>query len=61
VLRTAEGPGPLEALGLEPRQVVDAGSSEDQKLLTRRPDGEAALRLNVWLAPWDATKRAPNR
>jgi hypothetical protein len=33
-------------------------TAEDQKLLTRRPDGGLPLVLDVWMAPWDDTDRA---
>ncbi len=51
VLVTAESPGPLQSLGAVPRQVVDLRTSEDQRLLTRRPDGLAPLDVDLWVAP----------
>lgn len=51
VLVTAESPDPLRALGADPRQVVQLRTHEDQRLLERRPDGEAPLDVDLWLAP----------
>jgi hypothetical protein len=42
----------LAALGVRPRAAVDLRTGEDQRLLTRRPDGGAALRVAVWLGDW---------
>jgi hypothetical protein len=51
VLVTAESPQPLLALGASPRQVVDLRTTEDQRLLERRPDGLAPLSVDLWIAP----------
>ncbi|HET8615719.1 MAG TPA: hypothetical protein VFL94_09360 [Actinomycetales bacterium] len=51
VLVTAESPDPLAALGAHPRQVVDLRTTEDQRLLDRRPDGLAPLDVDLWVAP----------
>jgi hypothetical protein len=51
VLVTAESPDPLRSLGAEPRQVVDLRTTEDQRFLVRRPDGLAALSVELWIAP----------
>jgi hypothetical protein len=61
VLMTSEDDLPLLALGLEPRRVVSLVTDEDQKLLTERPEGSLPLRMNVWMAPWEATKASPTR
>ncbi|MBT0770345.1 hypothetical protein KIH74_15490 [Kineosporia sp. J2-2] len=50
---TPEGEAVIEALGLTSRQVVDLETIEDQRHLTRVPDGEDELDIDVWLA--DAT------
>jgi hypothetical protein len=39
-------------LGLQPTPAVRLRTTEDQRLLTRRPDGVAPLDVEVWLAPW---------
>ncbi|GAB6900995.1 hypothetical protein [Kineosporia succinea] len=51
---TPEGETVIETLGLEADPVVDVMSQEDQRYLTRVPDGEAELPVRVWLA--DATR-----
>jgi hypothetical protein len=51
VLVTAESPDPLLALGAQPRQVVDLRTTEDQRLLERRPDGLEPLDVDLWVAP----------
>lgn len=52
VLMTADSDAVLRYLGLEPQQVTDVVTTEDQRLLTRRPSGEQKLDIDVWLAPW---------
>jgi hypothetical protein len=59
VLITADDQLPLLALGLQPRRVVSLVTIEDQRLLARRPDGDLPMRMNVWMAPWDAPNPAP--
>jgi hypothetical protein len=39
----------------EPRQLVLLHTLEDQRLLTRRPDGSEPLDINLWAAPAPAT------
>lgn len=51
VLVAAQGPQPLRELGASPRQVVRLSTVEDQRLLTRRPAGDAALAIDLWLGP----------
>jgi hypothetical protein len=41
-------------LGLSPVQVVNLHTTEDQRYLTRVPDGSVALDVQVWLARWPA-------
>lgn len=55
VLVSAESPGPLTALGTVPRQVVGLATVEDQRLLTRRPGGSAALPVDLWVGPVSST------
>jgi hypothetical protein len=52
VLLAAEeqGLGTLRQLGLTPEVAVELDSTEDQRWLTRRPDGVAPLDVDVWLA-----------
>ncbi|GAB3246156.1 hypothetical protein [Kineosporia babensis] len=47
---TEQGEAVITALGLTSRQVVDLVSNEPQRYLTRVPDGEARLDVDVWLA-----------
>jgi hypothetical protein len=35
---------------MDPVQVVDLNTTEDQRYLTRVPDGTDALKVQVWLA-----------
>jgi hypothetical protein len=51
----AQGRATMVRLGLQPVPVVRARTTEDQRLLTRRPDGVAPLELEVWFAPWPAS------
>jgi hypothetical protein len=53
VLLAAEDQGleTLRQLGLTPVPAVRADTTEDQRWLTRRPDGVAPLDGDVWLAP----------
>jgi hypothetical protein len=46
----AEGVALIRQLRLEPTQVVDLRTSEDQRYLERRPDGVDPLLVQVWLA-----------
>ncbi len=52
VLLAAGDDAGLTALGLTPSHVVHLGTIEDQRLLTRRPDGAQRLLVDVWLAAW---------
>ncbi|GLY14833.1 hypothetical protein LWF15_05145 [Kineosporia rhizophila] len=47
---TEQGEAVIDALGLTSEQVVDLVSNEDQRYLTRVPDGEERLDIDVWLA-----------
>ena len=51
VLVSAGSAAALEQLGAAPRQVVDLRTTEDQRLLTRRPGGSASLDVDLWLGP----------
>ncbi|WP_157371446.1 hypothetical protein [Angustibacter sp. Root456] len=51
VLVAAESPDAVRRVGAEPTHVVHLATIEDQRLLTRRPDGAAALGVDLWLAP----------
>lgn len=51
VVVAAESAQSLTALGVTPAQVVSLSTTEDQRLLTRRPTGSAALRIDLWLGP----------
>ncbi|GAA4347241.1 hypothetical protein [Angustibacter luteus] len=51
VVVSAGSPDALRRLGAAPSQVVRVGTVEDQRLLTRRPDGDAPLSVDLWLAP----------
>lgn len=51
VLVSAGSAQALVTLGASPRQVVALRTSEDQHLLTRRPDGAAPLAVDLWLGP----------
>jgi hypothetical protein len=57
----AENPAPgaepdggtyLRSLGLEPVLATGVRTTEDQRLLTRRPSASQGLNIDVWLAPW---------
>ncbi|MGL5857443.1 MAG: hypothetical protein ACRC35_03370 [Angustibacter sp.] len=48
VLVAAEGPLQLQRLAVTAVLVVDVATREDQRLLTRRPDGTAALAVQLW-------------
>jgi hypothetical protein len=54
VLLAAERQGltTMRELDLEPEPAVRLDTTEDQRWLTRRPDGVAPLDVAVWLAPW---------
>jgi hypothetical protein len=54
VLLAADDDALLTALGLAPERVVSLVSVEDQRLLVRRPAGDARLTVDVWLASWPA-------
>lgn len=45
-----EGTAIITAVGEKPSAVVDLRTREDQRFLTRRPDGVDPLRVQVWLA-----------
>jgi hypothetical protein len=45
--------GSLRDLGLNPRRATLRRTTEDQHLLTRRPDDVDALVVDVWLAVWE--------
>jgi hypothetical protein len=47
-----QGRATMVRLGLQPTPAVRLRTTEDQRLLTRRPDGVAPLGVEVWLAPW---------
>jgi hypothetical protein len=49
---TPEGALLLRELALDPVMVVDLTTTEDQRFLTRVPDGMAELKVQVWLAHW---------
>ena len=51
VLVAAESPDAVRRLGAEPTHAVHLATTEDQRLLTRRPDGSAALGVELWVAP----------
>lgn len=42
----------LTELGLEPRRAARLRTTEDQRLLTRRPDALDSMMIDVWLATW---------
>ena len=54
VLLAAEEQGldTMSQLGLRPVPAVRLSTTEDQRTLTRRPDGVSDLSVEVWLAPW---------
>jgi hypothetical protein len=54
VLLAAEQQGlaTMVRLGLQPEPAVRLDTTEDQRWLTRRPDGVTPLAVDVWLAPW---------
>ena len=47
---TQDGVNAIAQLGRTPQLIVSIGTTEDQHLLTRRPDGEDALAIQFWLA-----------
>jgi len=47
---TGYGEAVIAALGLNPEQVVNLRTTEDQRYLTRVPDGADELDVDVWLA-----------
>jgi hypothetical protein len=47
---TPQGESMLRSLALEPVEVTDVITTEDQHLLTRLPDAADRLRVQVWLA-----------
>jgi len=49
---TPEGAELLRELGLDPALVVDLKTTEDQRYLTRVPNGTQSLSVQVWLARW---------
>jgi hypothetical protein len=49
---TPEGADLLRELDLDPALVVDLETTEDQRYLTRTPDGMDRLQIQVWLARW---------
>lgn len=49
---TPEGATLLRDLALNPVEVVNLNTTEDQRYLTRAPDGTAPLQIQVWLARW---------
>lgn len=49
---TPEGADLLRELALDPVKVVDLFTREDQRYLTRVPDGTDPLLVQVWLARW---------
>lgn len=51
VLVAAESPEAVRRLGATPTHVVHLTTTEDQRLLTRRPGGAATLSVDLWLAP----------
>jgi hypothetical protein len=57
VLVTADGPQVLAAVGARPRQVVDLRTTEDARLLTRRPAGGVPLDVDLWVAPVRSSAR----
>ena len=52
VLLETTDPARLAALGLDPVHIVSLRTTEDQRLLVRRPDGVAGLTVEVWTAAW---------
>jgi hypothetical protein len=55
ILVSATSADALVQLGATPRQVVSVATTEDQRLLTRRPDGAASLRVDLWTGPVPST------
>jgi hypothetical protein len=49
---TPDGADLLRELGLDPVLVVDLKTTEDQRYLTRVPNGTQSLPVQVWLARW---------
>ena len=46
---TPEGAALIQATGRRPQLVENLATTEDQRLLTRRPDAEEPLAVQVWL------------
>jgi hypothetical protein len=46
----SDGVTMIRELAMDPVQVVDLNTTEDQRYLTRVPDGTDALKVQVWLA-----------
>ncbi len=51
VLVSADSAAAIRELGVAARQVVALRTSEDQRLLTRRPYGSAPLAVDLWIGP----------
>jgi hypothetical protein len=49
VLLTAQSPNPIGAVGGDYERIVELRTTEDARLLTRRPQGTAPLRVDVWV------------
>jgi hypothetical protein len=49
---TPEGVALMRELALEPTEIVNLSTTEDQHYLTRVPDGTDPLAVQVWLARW---------
>jgi hypothetical protein len=47
---TPQGESLLAGLGDQPAEVVDLHTTEDQRYLTKAPDGADPLTVQVWLA-----------
>jgi hypothetical protein len=52
---TPEGVALMRELELEPAEIVDLSTTEDQHYLTKVPDGTDPLAVQVWLARWPAS------
>jgi hypothetical protein len=57
VLVTADAAQVLTAVGARPRQVVDLRTTEDARLLTRRPASGVPLDVDLWVAPVRSSAR----
>jgi hypothetical protein len=57
VLVTADGAQVLAAVGAAPRQVVALRTTEDARLLTRRPADAVPLDVDLWVAPVRSSAR----